>query len=191
MPPSRLPPDSTTEQIVVHRLVSHTATPYAEVIQHFRHLVPQINLIDYRAQTSAEGIERVIRNTGTTNNFVLFAEFNHGHWIKHFPTTPIPSSSLQSTSLDDVVHGGRGLHRFVFGNPLFAITMIREDVEAALHVPMDCCLIEQEDGSTRTVTLLPSGLIAAHETGRSNEALKRAAGEVERKLLDLIEEVLN
>lgn len=68
--------------------------------------------------------------------------------------------------------------------------MIREDAEAGLHVPVECCLVEQEDGSTKMIMMLPGGLIAGHGSGQENGKLKEAVGALEEKVLRLIGEVM-
>lgn len=183
-PPTHLPPNTTTEPITIHRLSSHTKAPFNEVIQRFRSLVPQVDLRKVASQTSPDGIDEVIKSTGTKTDFVLFAEFNHGAWIRHFP---VSHSSGENPS---GVHGGKGLIRFIFGNPMIAITMIREDAVAGLHVPVECCFVEQEDGSTKMITMLPAGLIAGHAEGRENQKLRAAVGRLEEKVLALVGQVM-
>ena len=68
--------------------------------------------------------------------------------------------------------------------------MIREDVEAGLHAPIEMLLMETEDGGAKCVAQLPSGLIAAHEGAKGNEGLVKAVAELVRKLLGLIEELM-
>ena len=68
--------------------------------------------------------------------------------------------------------------------------MIREDVEAGLHVPIEMLLVETEAGGARCVAQLPSSLIAGHEGGKGNEELVKAVGELDRKLLSLIGELM-
>ena len=68
--------------------------------------------------------------------------------------------------------------------------MIRQDVEAGLHAPIEMLLMEMEDGGAKCVAQLPSGLIAAHEGGRGNGELVKAVAELDRKLLGLIEALM-
>ncbi|KAL9106208.1 MAG: hypothetical protein Q9227_008741 [Pyrenula ochraceoflavens] len=190
---ANLPTNSEVESVTVRRLSVNINAPYHRVIDRFRTLVPQINLSDLRNQTSPSGIAEVVRKTGTTTDFVLFSQFDHGGWIRHFPLVSESSSPSEEAAQIDgaVVHGGRGLQRFIFGNPLFAMTMIREDVEAALHVPLDAAFVEQEDGrSTKMLMMLPGGLVAGHTSASDNEKLKQAASELEGKVLKLIEAII-
>ncbi|KAJ5117155.1 hypothetical protein N7448_004100 [Penicillium atrosanguineum] len=177
-----LPPNATVETISVRRLAIDIVTPYAQAVERFRSLVPPIKLGDLRNATSPDQIEAVVRDTATTTGFVLFNEFNHGHWISHFPPF---------TTAPEAAGVGHGAHRFIFGNPLFAITMIRESIEAAMHVPLDCGFFEQNDGSAKMVILLPDGLVAGHAGAAENEALHVAARALEAKVFKLIEAITN
>jgi hypothetical protein len=177
-----LPANAKVETISVRRLTVDIATPYAQAVERFRSLVPPIKLGDLRNATSPEDVEAVVADTSTTTGFVLFTEFNHGHWIRYFPpftTTPATAGA------------GCGAHRFIFGNPLFAITMIRESVEAAMHVPLDCGFFEEDDGSAKMVILLPDGLVAGHAGAAENEALHGAARALEAKVFELVEAITN
>lgn len=199
-PPSNLPPGTTTEPITVHRLTSHTTTPFATVIQRFRTLVPQVDLKLLRSQTSAEGVREVIESTlersdaqpgGYQKQFVLFYELNHSHWIRYF------SESTKDLLVENPLHQGRGLVRFIFGNPLIAVDILREDIEAGLHLPVECMFVEtgeKDIGGTQMVVMMPGGLIARNrneETGdMGGEALKLKVAELEVKILKLVEELM-
>ncbi|GAB0137976.1 hypothetical protein EsDP_00006226 [Epichloe bromicola] len=195
---SALPQNALVETVPIQRLTVDVALPCAELVERFRHHVPPIKAGVLREQTSAEGIARVIQETGTKSGFVLFAEFDHGRWIRHFP----PFSTKSTTTLGGLgptaVHehdsepgrgGGLGAHRFIFGNPLFAIDMIRESVEATLHVPLDCGFVEQPDGSTRIVMLLVEGLVAGHGGASANEGLRHATRELQIKVFRLMADI--
>lgn len=67
--------------------------------------------------------------------------------------------------------------------------MIRESLAAALHVPLDCGFVEQEDGTASMVMLLPDGLVAGHAAARENEQLHEATGTLESKVFALIEAI--
>ena len=71
----------------------------------------------------------------------------------------------------------RKLVRWIFGNPVGAITMLRHDLSAGLFVPVELLLMEQVDGQGSVVIYVrPSSLIA---TGKNSD-LRAAA-----KALDL------
>lgn len=199
--PSNLPPNTTAEAITVHRLTSFSNLPFDQVIARFRTLVPQIDLRTLSTQNNAQGVEDVVRSTKTSSGFALFAEFNHGRWIQFFPaleTRPLMTSGAEPPqdtpgsqgSEAAGIHSGKGLMRFIFGNPLVAITMLKHDVEAGLHVPVECCFVEQDDGSTKLITLLPLGLIAGHAQGLRNQNLREAVGRLEDMVLRLVGDVM-
>lgn len=212
--PSNLPPGTKTEPITAHRLTSYTTTPFATVIQRFRTLVPQVDLRNLRSQTSAEGIRNVIESTLNQSDayfgqyqkqFVLFYELNHSNWIHHFNTEPT-ASTLSShtvgelskyTPVENVQHRGRGLIRFIFGNPLIAAGILKEDVEAGLHVPVECMFVETGEKNaegTKMLVMMPGGLIDRdmnEETSETEgEALRPKVAELEAKILKLVEELM-
>lgn len=214
---SNLPPNTTLEPFTANRLVTTTTTPYATVLSRFRALVPPFpkSLLDGTHRTRAS-YEATVNAAVGPHGFILFNEYNHGVWIKLFPEEKETEGSTTSTSVTNNrlnalgqnlaptngnldlslgPNGGLALHRFIFGNPLIAITMIREDVEAGLHVPIELLLVEtaptEENGGTKTklVAQLPSGLIAGHEKGRRNEGLKEAVAVLDGKFLGLVKEL--
>jgi uncharacterized protein (DUF302 family) len=72
--------------------------------------------------------------------------------------------------------------RLIFGNPLIAITMMRDDVTAGLFAPVEALLIEHEGAKgCAVVYVLPSTLIAS-----SNPVLLPAARDLDDKVDDLI-----
>lgn len=74
----------------------------------------------------------------------------------------------------------------IYGNPMIAITMLKEDVKAGLHVPVDALVVERADGKgTDVVWMKPSSMIAGHE-GAGSE-LKRAAEVLDGKVQALWE----
>jgi uncharacterized protein (DUF302 family) len=75
------------------------------------------------------------------SGFILFAEIDHGGWLPKF-----------------------GIHRrsvrWILGNPLIAITMIRHEIRAGLFAPVEFLVTEAEDGAGTIVTYVrPSSLM--------------------------------
>jgi uncharacterized protein (DUF302 family) len=94
------------------------------------------------APGSVEAFEKKVQQYVGDSGFMLFAEMDHGRWIEKFGIK-------------------RRLIRWIFGNPLIAITMIRRDYSAGLFVPVELLLAESDDGTGCSVTfVLPSSLIA-------------------------------
>jgi hypothetical protein len=175
--------NTTTEPTSGTRLTLTSTTSYSTIVTRFRTLVPQIPTpLD---RTSLEAFTQQISAALGPHGYARFHEYNHGAWISLFP-----SNKNTAASEDIGPNKGLGLHRFVIGNPLIAITMIREDVEAGLHLPIDLLFIETEDRRAKCVLQLPSGLIAGHERGQKNERLLDAVRALDRKVLALLEEVM-
>ena len=88
-----------------------------------------------------EYIREVERRFVGESGFMLFAELDHGAWLSKF-----------------------GIHRrtvrWVLGNPLIAVTMIRHDITAGLFAPVELLVTEDEDGQGTTLTYVrPSSLM--------------------------------
>lgn len=74
----------------------------------------------------------------------------------------------------------------IYGNPMIAITMLKEDVRAGLHVPVDALVVERVDGTgTDVVWVKPSSIIAGWEGAGAD--LKRAAEVLNAKVQALWE----
>jgi uncharacterized protein (DUF302 family) len=105
------------------------------------------------APRSVEAFEKKVQQYVGDGGFMLFQEMDHGRWIEKFGIK-------------------RRLIRWIFGNPLIAITMIRRDYLAGLFVPVELLLAESDDGIGCSVMyVLPSSLIAV---GRDPELLDAA-----------------
>ena len=99
--------------------------------------------------------ERFVGESG----FMLFAELDHGAWLPKF-----------------------GIHqrtvRWILGNPLIAITMIRHDITAGLFAPVELLVTEAEDGQGTTLTYVrPSSLMVIAD----NPPLLAAATALDQK----------
>jgi hypothetical protein len=175
-----LPHGITAEDSITTRLTATTTTAYPTILSRFHTLVPTINLASLLNIPDRATFESTVGSQIGPHGFALFYTVNHTQWIQFYPSADAPRGP----------HHGRGLVRFIFGNPLIAITMIKEDVEAGLHVPIEMLLLETEEGGAKCVAQLPSGLIAGHAAGTRNDALVKAVAELDRKLLMLIEELM-
>src|SRR5262249_38473896 len=116
---------------------------------------------------SLESFEKVVRSQTEQSGFMLFAKFDYHQWLGLY--------GIQ-----------RKLARWILGNPVVAITMIRHDLEAALRAPVELLLVEDENREGVTVIYdLPSSLIVTRE----NPPLLEAAAALDAKLQDLVTEV--
>lgn len=113
-----------------------------------------------------EAFEREVeRRFVGESGFMKFGEIDHGSWL-----------------------GMYGIHRrsvrWIFGNPLIAVTMIRHDISAGLFVPVEMLITEAEDGMGATLTyLLPSSLMVIED----NQPLRAAAEALDKKVATLVE----
>jgi hypothetical protein len=82
--------------------------------------------------------------------------------------------------------------RIIFGNPLVAQTMVREDVKAGLFAPVSMLVQELENGGGVSVMWdLPSSLInwAGTVKGEKGEALEKASRVLDGKMRRFIEDL--
>ena len=116
---------------------------------------------------SRETFETVVRAQLGERGFTLFGELDYGRWL--------PLYGIQRRAV-----------RWMMGNPLIALTMLRHDVEAALFAPVELLLVE-DDTSTGAAVIYdqPSSLMVVRE----NAPLLEAAQALDAKLFDLVSEL--
>ncbi|KIW21462.1 hypothetical protein PV08_02042 [Exophiala spinifera] len=129
-----------------------------------------------------ESFEAFITAQVGPHGFMYFNEYNHGAWLPLYDPPTIKAA--------DANGGTKKLRavRFILGNPLIAITMLRHDLDAGLSVPVELYLVEEANG-TRVVWFRPSGLVAGYE-GAGVE-LVEAAKALDAKLEKLVRWVLS
>ena len=151
------------------RVQVDTAVPLDDVIRRLRGLMGQTSIPDVvglaqKVRSGEEYVREVSKRFVGESGFMLFSEIDHGGWIGRFGIK-------------------RKVLRWILGNPLIAITMIRQDITAALFVPVEVLLAEQPGGQGATVTYVrPSSLIAIGD----NPELLAAAQALDAKLDSLI-----
>jgi uncharacterized protein (DUF302 family) len=113
---------------------------------------------------SVDEFESEARKFIPESGFVIFDEIDHGAWLQRY---------------------GLGLKslRWLFGNPIIAVTMIRHDATAGLFVPIELLFTENVGGRGCVVTyVVPSSLIAIDD----NPPLLTAAKRLDDKLEALV-----
>jgi hypothetical protein len=91
--------------------------------------------------TEAEYAREVEKRFVGESDFMLFAELDHGGWLPKFGIN-------------------RRTVRWIFGNPLIAVTMIRHDITAGLFAPVELLITEAENGQGTALTYVrPSTLM--------------------------------
>jgi uncharacterized protein (DUF302 family) len=93
------------------------------------------------------------------SGFMLFATFDHGAWIKKAGV-------------------GQRVVRFIIGNPLIAITMLRHDVTAGLFAPVELLVVEEPGGGSSLTYIRPLSLMVVEP----NAPLLAAAEALDTKL---------
>lgn len=145
---------------------------FDEVLASLRSRMGSTNIPEVVALSSkvkdAEEYDRLVRERFVgPSGFMLFAEIDHGTWIRLY--------GIERRSV-----------RLVIGNPLIAITMIRHDMVAGLFAPVELLLTEDEEGSGCTIDyVLPSSLIVIDKSTAAAE-LKDAAAALDGKFDALI-----
>ena len=132
------------------RIEVATSVGFDEVLTRLRSLMGHVNPSEIVAlaqanTTEAEFVRVVQERFEGTSGFMLFAEIDHGGWLSKFQ-----------------IH--RRTVRWIFGNPLIAVTMIRHDITAGLFAPVEILVTEAEDGQgTRVTYVRPSSLMVIEE----------------------------
>jgi uncharacterized protein (DUF302 family) len=151
------------------RIEIDTSVSFDEVLSRLRRLmgdasVPEVVTFAKEATTEAEFIQRVQERLVGESGFMLFHEIDHGGWLPRFGIN-------------------RRVVRWILGNPLLAITMIRHDITAGLFAPVEILVTEKERGAGTTITYVrPSSLISIEV----NPSLEAAAKALDEKLEALI-----
>jgi uncharacterized protein (DUF302 family) len=151
------------------RLTLRTKLPFDEVLARFRAqvgnaAVPEIVRLAAESPDEHTFAKEIDARYVGKSGFMLFAEIDHGGWIARF--------GIQRRAL-----------RLIFGNPLFAITMIREDISAGLFVPVELLLVDAPDGGAALTYVQPSSLIAIDH---DSSALRTAAEALDAKVSALM-----
>lgn len=140
---------------VTHRTVT-TARTFDAVVDAIRTATGSLEDGFVKAVEGVENFsafEATMREREGSSGFMRFLTIDHGAWMKRY-------YGLSCRAVT-----------FVMGNPLVAITMLREDVEAGLNVPFRLMVIEDE-GSVRLIYDLPSTQMATLSAGARAAALQ-------------------
>ena len=151
------------------RIRNHTALSFDQVLDKLRSRMGKIKLGDVLDPSSNRAdFEKKVKEHEGESGFMLFMEIDHGSWMKKFGIN-------------------RREVRWIFGNPLIAITMLRHDYSAGLFVPVELLLAENDKGAGCSITyVLPSSLISVEE----NAPLRAAALALDAKVKALVTSVV-
>lgn len=146
-----------------------TPLSFDEVLSRLRSLmgrtsVPQVVALAQEPISEVEYIRQVEERFVGKSGFMLFHEIDHGGWLAKFGIR-------------------RRTVRWILGNPLIAITMIRHDITAGLFAPVEILVTEAEKANGAMVVYVrPSSLMVIED----NPPLRKAALALDEKLDALI-----
>jgi uncharacterized protein (DUF302 family) len=140
-------PGSTALEFSGVRIQVRTLFPVEVVVERLRSVtgsgtVADIIRLSHCARDEAEFAMEVRRQYIGSSGFMTFATIDHGGWLTRYGIN-------------------RPVLRWILGNPLIAITMMRSDITAGLFAPVEFLMAENDDGKGTTITFVrPSTLIA-------------------------------
>jgi uncharacterized protein (DUF302 family) len=156
------------------RLTVSSPLPFDDVIDRLRKVMgqstlPELVRLAQQPLTEAEFVKTVQERFVGESDFMLFAELDHGGWLSKFG-----------------IH--RRVLRWILGNPLLAITMIRHDITAGLFAPVELLIADDGNGRGATLTYVrPSSLMVVV----GNPPLQAAAEKLDAKLDALVARVVS
>jgi len=151
------------------RIVVQTRRAFDAVLHGLRQAmgkatVSEINALAKESNSEDEFCRRVEERYVGKSGFMLFAEIDHSAWLPRFGLN-------------------RRVVRWILGNPLYAITMIRHDISAGLFAPVELLVTEDLVQGGSTVTYVrPSTLMVIED----NPPLLEAALSLDAKLAALV-----
>jgi uncharacterized protein (DUF302 family) len=140
-------PGSTSLEFKGIRIQLRTALAVEAVVARLRSVtksgtVADIIRLSQAAPNEAAFADEVRRQYIGPSGFMTFATIDHGSWLTRYGIE-------------------RKVLRWILGNPLIAITMMKIDITAGLFAPVELLMTENQDGTGTTITFVrPSTLIA-------------------------------
>lgn len=151
------------------RIVVRTPRGVDDVLNRLRSVmgsttVPDILALAKAQPSEAEFTRQVEERFVGASGFMLFHVIDHSGWL--------PIYGIKRRAV-----------RWILGNPLLAITMIRHDITAGLFAPVELLVTDNSEGGGSTITyVLPSSLMVIEE----NKPLLDAALDLDKKLVALV-----
>ncbi|KAL6248440.1 hypothetical protein RBB50_004695 [Rhinocladiella similis] len=183
-----MPFTTQVQRVSVDRLIYRSTIPFETAESRLRSSIqkdPRWSQFQDKPRSrpaDRESFESFITSQLGSHGFMYFNEYNHGGWLPLYdpPTVKVLDANGETKNLRAI--------RFILGNPLIAITMLRHDLDAGLSVPVELYLVEEAEG-TRIVWFRPSGLVAGYEGAK--DELMQAATALDSKLEQFVEWVLS
>ncbi|CAA2140878.1 hypothetical protein HYPP_02160 [Hyphomicrobium sp. ghe19] len=158
-----------TKPFTGKRIVVRTPHSVDDVLNRLRSVmgsttVPDILSLAKAQPSQAEFARQTEERFVGESGFMLFHVIDHSGWL--------PIYGIKRRAV-----------RWILGNPLLAITMIRHDITAGLFAPVELLVTDNPgDGGSTITYLLPSSLMVIEE----NKPLLDAALDLDKKLADLV-----
>ena len=111
-----------------------------------------------------QAADRMLQAMEGEQNLMIFWRLNHG-------------------GLFSMIGQSCNAMRYTIGNPRIALQMTRHDVRAALYVPFNILVIENDDGSVRVEYDLPSSLLGQF----GNTDVLQIATQLDQKIRGLLD----
>ena len=152
------------------RIEVETEVPFDTVLSRLREATGQSSIANEASLANPgtaklEYAKETERNFVGSSGFMFFSAIDHGTWIAKF--------GIKRRAL-----------RWILGNPLISITMLRHDIKSGLFAPVELLLTDNTKSGGCVVSYVrPSSLIAIDD---SNPELKRAAKRLDAKLDALV-----
>lgn len=167
----RMPPDAkmTTKPFQGVRIEVDTSVSIDEVLDRLRQAMgnasaQRLAALEKEATSQSDYVEKLQERFVGESGFMLFDEIDHGAWLPRFGIN-------------------RRMVRWILGNPLIAITLIRHDATAGLFAPVEILVTEKDVGPGTTLTYVrPSSLMVIED----NPPLREAAKGLDDKLDALV-----
>jgi uncharacterized protein (DUF302 family) len=159
------------QKFVGVRVVRKVSTNMDDVVAKFRARVGRLTyaaVINMAQKArSVDDFESEARKFIPESGFVIFDEIDHGAWLQRY---------------------GLGLRslRWLFGNPIIAVTMIRHDPTAGLFVPIELLFNESPGGGCAVTYVVPSSLMAIDDNASLLAAAKRLDDKLEALMVSAL-----
>ena len=158
-----------TKPFTGKRIVVRTPRGVDDVLNRLRSVmgattVPDVQALAKLQLSEAEFARQIEERFVGESGFMLFHVIDHGGWL--------PIYGIKQRAV-----------RWILGNPLLAVTMIRHDITAGLFAPVELLVTDNPEGGGSTMTyVLLSSLMVIDE----NKPLLDAALDLDKKLAALV-----
>ena len=157
--------DVNTSSVQISHATVVVAIEFEKFISTFESLLGKYDPIaGAQIRKDPQGADRMLQAMEGEQNLMIFWRLNHG-------------------GLFSLIGQSCNAMRYTIGNPRIALQMTRRDVSAALYVPFNILVIENDDVSVRVEYDLPSSLLGQFD----NPDILQIATQLDQKIKGLLE----